>query len=134
MKIDVNEFTSIKSIVEHLRNNISVYLPKMHAFTGSDTTSYLINVSKTKILKRVQENMNSLFYIKKIVKVNRFRRRCKKWNFQAYSTYMLWRKRDGELDGVKSETLQKKWKQSPLKIFYPHPYCQIWESQSPRPL
>ena len=64
MKTDANKFASIKSIVEYLGSNISVCLPQIHALTGSDTTSYLFNVSKTKVLKRVQENMNSLLYIK----------------------------------------------------------------------
>ena len=64
MKIDANIFASIKSIVEYLGSNISVCLPQIHAITGSATTSYLFNVSKTKVLKHVQENMNSLLYIK----------------------------------------------------------------------
>ena len=59
MKIDANKFSSIKSIVEYLGSNISVCLPQMHALTGSDTT-YLFNVSKTKVLNHVQENMSSL--------------------------------------------------------------------------
>ena len=66
MKIDANKFASIKSIVEYLGSNISVCLPQIHALTGSDTTSYLFNVSKTKVLKRVQENMKSLLYIKNL--------------------------------------------------------------------
>ena len=66
MKIDANKFASIKSIVEYLGSNISVCLPQIHALTGSDTTSYLFNVSKTKVLKRVQENMNSLLHIKNL--------------------------------------------------------------------
>ena len=64
MKIDANIFASTKSIVEYLGSNISVCLPQIHAITGSATTSYLFNVSKTKVLKHVQENMNSLLYIK----------------------------------------------------------------------
>ena len=67
MKIDANKFACIKSIVEYLGSNISVCLPQIHALTGSDTTSYLFNASKTKISKRVQENMNSLLYIKNLV-------------------------------------------------------------------
>ena len=66
MKIDVNKFASIKSIVEYLGSNISICLPQIHALTGSDATSYLFNVSKTKVLKRVQENMKSLLYIKNL--------------------------------------------------------------------
>ena len=66
MKIDANKFASIKSIVEYLGSNISVCLPQIHALTGSDTTSYLFNVCKTKVLKRVQDNMNSLLYIKNL--------------------------------------------------------------------
>ena len=49
-----------------LGSNISVCLPQILALTGSDATSYLFNVNKTKVLKRVQENINSLLYIKKL--------------------------------------------------------------------
>ena len=66
MKIDANKFASIKSIVEYLGSKLSVCLPQIHALTSSDTTSYLFNVSKTKLLKRAQENMNSLLYIKNL--------------------------------------------------------------------
>ena len=66
MKIDANKFASIKSIVEYLGSNISVCLPQIHALTGSDTISYLFNVSKTKVLKPVLENMSSLFCIKNL--------------------------------------------------------------------
>ena len=66
MKIDANKFASIKSIVEYLGSNISVCLSQIHALTGSDTTCYLFNVSKTKVLRRVQKNMNSLLYIKNL--------------------------------------------------------------------
>ena len=77
-EIDANKFASIKSIVEYLGSNISVCLPQIHALTGSDTTSYLFSVSKTKVLKRIQENMNSLLQIKKFGKFNSFRRGYKK--------------------------------------------------------
>ena len=63
MKIDANKFASIRSVVEYLGNNISVGLPQILALIGSYTTSYLLNVNKTKVLKHVQ-NMNSLLYIK----------------------------------------------------------------------
>ena len=63
MQIDANKFASIRSIVEYLGSNISVCLPQKLALT--DTTSYLFNVNKTKVLKRVQ-NMNSLLYIKNL--------------------------------------------------------------------
>ena len=63
MKIDANKFASIRSVVEYLGSNISVGLPQILALIGSYTTSYLLNVNKTKVLKRVQ-NMNSLLYIK----------------------------------------------------------------------
>ena len=66
MKIDANKFASMKTIVEYLGSNISVCLPQVHALTGSDATSYLFNVSKTKILNRIQENMSSLLYIKNL--------------------------------------------------------------------
>ena len=66
MKIDANKFASIKSIVEYLGSNISVCLPQIHALTGSDTTSYSFNVSKIEVLKCVQENTNSLLYIKNL--------------------------------------------------------------------
>ena len=66
MRIDANKFATIKSIVEYLRSYISVSLPQIHALTSSATTSYLFNVTKTKVLKRVQENMNSLFNIKNL--------------------------------------------------------------------
>ena len=78
MKSDANIFASIKSIVDYLGSNITVCLPQIHALTGSDTTSYLFNDSKTKVSKRVQENMDSLLYIKKIGKFSSFRRGCKK--------------------------------------------------------
>ena len=65
-EIDANKCASIKSIVEYLGSNISVCLPQIHALTGSDTTSYLLNVSKTKVLKRIQEYMNSLLYIRNL--------------------------------------------------------------------
>ena len=77
MKINLNKFASIKSIAEYLGSNISVCLSQIHALTSSDTTSYLFNVSKTKALKRVQEKMNILLYIKKFGKFNSFRRGCK---------------------------------------------------------
>ena len=64
MKIDANKFASIKSILEYLGSNISVCITQIHALTGSDTASYLFNVSKTKVLKRIQENMKCLLYIK----------------------------------------------------------------------
>ena len=67
-KIDANKFASIKSIVKYLGSNISVCLPQIDVLTGSDTTTYLLHVSKTKVLKRVQENMNMnfLLYIKSL--------------------------------------------------------------------
>ena len=66
MKIDANKFASTRSIVGYLGSNISVCLPQILSLTGSDTTSYLLHVNKIKVLKRVQENMNSLLYIKKL--------------------------------------------------------------------
>ena len=66
MKIDANKFASIRSIVGYLGSNISVCLPQILSLTGSDTTSYLFNVNKVKVLKCIQENMNSLLYIKKL--------------------------------------------------------------------
>ena len=66
MKIDADKFAFIKSIVEYLGSNISVCLPQIHGLTGSDTTSYLFYASKTKVLKRAQENMNSFLYIKNL--------------------------------------------------------------------
>ena len=66
MKIDANKFASIRSIAEYLGSNISVCLPQILALTGSDTTFYLFNVNKTKILKHIQENIKSLLYIKNL--------------------------------------------------------------------
>ena len=66
MKIDANKFAFIKSTAEYLGSNISVCLPQIHALTGSDTTSYLFNVSKIEVLKCVKENTNSLLYIKNL--------------------------------------------------------------------
>ena len=57
MKVGANNFAFIKSIVEYLGSNIYVCLPEMHALAGRDTTSYLFHINKTKVLRRVQENI-----------------------------------------------------------------------------
>ena len=107
MNVDANKFTSIKSIVEFLGNNISVYLPQIHALTGNDTTSYLFHVSKSKVLKRIQENMNSLLYIKNLGKSTVLKEGIKKETFKFIQRVCYNGKENGQIGGLKSETLQK---------------------------
>ena len=55
------------------------------------------------------------------------------WNFQVHSTYILWRNRDGELDGVKGETSQKNenkllmfWREVPFGAVTRYETLNLW--------
>ena len=115
MKIDADKFASIKSIVEYLGSNISVCLPQIHALTGSDTTSYLFNVNKTKVLERVQENMNSLLYIKNLENSTVLEEGVKSEIFKFIQRICYDGKETESLTELRAR-LYRKMKTSPLKI------------------
>ena len=52
MKIGAKKFVNVRKIVQYLGKEVSLKLPHIHAITGCDTTSYLHNVGKMKVLNK----------------------------------------------------------------------------------
>ena len=50
MKFDHAKYVNICKVVNHLGSEVSARLTQIHAITGCDTTSFLHNVGKVKVL------------------------------------------------------------------------------------
>ena len=66
MKYESTSYARIKDIVDYLGEEISQYLPHIHAITGCDTTSAFYRKGKVKVLTKVQENPSILSLIKNL--------------------------------------------------------------------
>ena len=53
MKIESRKCINIWKIVKYLLTDVATKIPQIHTVTGCDTTSFLLNVAKIKVLKSV---------------------------------------------------------------------------------
>ena len=58
MKYEDNKYACIKDIVDYIGDEISAFLPQIHAITGFDTTSAFFKMRKVKVLKKIQIVIN----------------------------------------------------------------------------
>ena len=62
LKYSHEKFADIRKACSYLGKRYFLNLPKIHALTGCDTTSYFYRVRKIKILKKYLVNMIYVFY------------------------------------------------------------------------
>ena len=60
MKIDYDKYINIEKIVKTLGLNVAMNIPKIHAITGCDSTSFFYGVGKIKVLKKCIDNPDKL--------------------------------------------------------------------------
>ena len=62
MKIESRKCINIRKIVKYLSADVATKIPQIHAVTGCDTTSFLLNVAKIKVCKSVyMDKKNAVF-------------------------------------------------------------------------
>ena len=66
MKIDHEQFINIAKVRHHIGDEICEILPQVHAITGCDSTSYMFNVGKVRVLKQIIRNPEVIEVIKGI--------------------------------------------------------------------
>ena len=63
MKIDQSKYVEIRKVCMYLGEDICLKLPKIHAVTGCDTTSFFFGVSKIKVLKKIMKDNSKLKWL-----------------------------------------------------------------------
>ena len=66
MNYEDNKYACIKDIVDYIGDEISAFLPQIHAITGCDTTSAFFKMGKVKVLKKIQKDPDQLLLIKNV--------------------------------------------------------------------
>ena len=66
MKIAPEKFVDMRKIVQYLGRELSLILPYLHAITGCDTTSYLHNVGKMRVLQKCLKDNSAVASLERL--------------------------------------------------------------------